>query len=364
VRSVAALERSLGTEFTKFRSGTLARPLRQPSRDAAGCRDRIAGFDSQSPSLRPFRRTPARSLPTSTWAQRAGGPSFTQNQRVHAPWLSLTAINWPPRAFFGNLGPRSATLMACGVIENGELSGPISFGIRKICAALFDVKTPPLSLDDAPENAGARVAGARDADTGAAAAGNAWREGAGSRDARAVRAFAHDAAVATDATHARAGSAAIADDAGNIFAFPREIACRAILVPNHTVHSTAQHTRRPAPADGEHAGMHVAFDVLVPGCGVGVSGNAVEPSSDDTVAFGNGADGPASREAHRSGRMDGIDAVRVLREDLVTFRRDVEDEVRLISIRITIDRDQETALFALVRTSDGEVVALLQLHPP
>src|ERR1700704_1863211 len=99
---------------------------------------------------------PSNSCPTSACAQRAGGPSFTQNQRVQAPCLSLTVISSPPLARLGNPGPLSETLIASGVMGKGELSGPISFGIRKTCADLLDWNTPPLSSEEIPNTPGPR----------------------------------------------------------------------------------------------------------------------------------------------------------------------------------------------------------------
>src|SRR3984893_6504244 len=99
---------------------------------------------------------PSNSYPKNNCAQPAGVPSFTQNHSVQSPCLSLTAMSSPPLARLGNPGPLSETLIASGVKGEGELRGPMSFGIRNTCADFLDSNTPPLSSDEIPNTPGPR----------------------------------------------------------------------------------------------------------------------------------------------------------------------------------------------------------------
>src|SRR5262245_263003 len=100
--------------------------------------------------------------------------------------------------------------------------------------------------------------------------------------------------------------------------------------------------------------MHVALDGLVPRRGVYVAGQAVEALGDDAVAFGKRADSAAGWKTDRPARMDCVNAVRDLPKDPVPINGNVENEVRLIAIRIAVDGNEQTAFLTLVRAADRE----------
>src|SRR3984893_5771964 len=196
---------------------------------------------------------------------------------------------------------------------------------------------------------------AEDSDTFGAGAGHARGQLADALDAGTVGALAPHPAVAALTTHADAGIAAVPDHAGGVSAFACQIAGCAVLVAYDAIHPPPEEAGGRTAAHAKSTRVDVSLSVAVPRCAMHISNQSVEAATDHTVALWNRADRPARRKFHGSGCMDGIDAIRILGQDLVTLDGDVEDKVCLIAIWIAIYGDQQAAFLALIRASDFEI---------